>query len=220
MKNYICGYGSLIEQESRTRTTPQAVAAFPVKVKGYVRGWWARTGGVGFSTTYLGCVASNAHSGFSADYLNGVIYEVSESELVATDQREQGYTRTLISNSAIEDYLGVLGAGDKVWIYLNKFPNNTIPTDVLPSPDFPIVQSYVDICVNGCLELETLYPVAKQKNFAVEFIKSTQIWSKHWANDRLYPRRPFIYCPNASTIDGLLSSNLTDKSIFKSIYIE
>src|SRR5262249_4048379 len=40
LPKYIFGYGSLIQLESRTRTVPQALAAWPVIVKGITRGWY------------------------------------------------------------------------------------------------------------------------------------------------------------------------------------
>jgi len=73
-----------------------------------------------------------------------------------------------------------------------------------PTPDIPMVQSYVDICVNGCLEIEALYRTAT--GYAQEFMKTSTGWNKYWVNDRLYPRRPFIYCPNASAIDQALQT--------------
>jgi hypothetical protein len=60
---------------------------------------------------------------------------------------------------------------------------------VTPTAASPIVQSYVDLVVGGALELE------KENNmsgFAVDVITSTDAWSKHWVNDRVYPRRPGI----------------------------
>jgi hypothetical protein len=66
-----------------------------------------------------------------------------------------------------------------------------------------MVQSYVDICINGCLELESLYRGVKG-SFTQEFIRTTTGWNANWVNDRIYPRRPFIYAPNASAIDKAL----------------
>ncbi|HET8670886.1 MAG TPA: hypothetical protein VFM05_09765, partial [Candidatus Saccharimonadales bacterium] len=54
---------------------------------------------------------------------------------------------------------------------------------------------YVDICLNGCLELEATYPLAKEAGFAATFLKTCSDWSKYWVNDRIYPRRAFIYVP-------------------------
>src|SRR5262245_59447259 len=79
LPQYIVGYGSLMQDESRKRTSPQAGPAHPVEVAGYRRGWFARGDSVGFSTTYLG-VAADATSN-----VNAVIYLVEASELTATD---------------------------------------------------------------------------------------------------------------------------------------
>lgn len=41
---YIVGYGSLMQDESRKRTSPQAGPAYPVEVAGYKRGWFEAGG--------------------------------------------------------------------------------------------------------------------------------------------------------------------------------
>src|SRR5262245_60430181 len=85
---YIFGYGSLIQTESRTRTVPKAVAATPAIVKGISRGWYYQAPSYSLNPTYLGAVRDeNATT-------NGVIYSVSDEELLATDAREADYTRT------------------------------------------------------------------------------------------------------------------------------
>jgi hypothetical protein len=66
---------------------------------------------------------------------------------------------------------------------------------VAPQPD-------VDICINGCMEIETQYPSAR--GFVQEFIRTAAGWNAYWVNDRIYPRRPFIYVPHASQIDQAL----------------
>ena len=214
MKNYIFGYGSLIEKESRLRTTPKAKSVYPVRINGFQRGWFARTGVSGLSTTFLGCIEDEN------SYTNGVIYAVTEDDLVKTDEREKGYERVKIEFKNIEDFSSQVEIDSNIWIYANKFKNEKIPKSNLPSKEFPIVQSYVDICINGCLEIENLFPEAKKNEFAVDFIKSTSHWSKYWVNDRIYPRRPFIYRPTAYKIDKLLKDNLSDKTIFDNIYFE
>ena len=40
---YVFGYGSLVERQSRTGTWPSAEFAFPVVVKGIARGWFDQT---------------------------------------------------------------------------------------------------------------------------------------------------------------------------------
>ena len=196
--NYIFGYGSLIEQASRTRTTAAAIYVLPAKVKGFARGWWARTGVVGFSTTFAGAIPKELA------FMNGVVYAVSDDELDRTDKRESGYTRTDITDS-VEILGGSFKPKGKVWVYLNKFNDEQELKNSLPSAEFPIVQSYVDICLAGCLQIQQGFPEAG--NFAAEFIQSTQEWSTYWENDRANPRRPFAI-PMAQDIDVLLQKHL------------
>jgi hypothetical protein len=171
---------------------------FPATVKGYIRGWWARTGVVGFSTTFVGAIPDVSGS------MNGVVYAVSDDELDRTDKRESGYTRTDITNS-VEILGGSFRPKGKVWVYLNKFKDQHELKNSLPSADFPIVQSYVDICLAGCLQIQQGFPEAG--DFAAEFIQSTREWSKYWENDRVNPRRPFGI-PMAQDIDVLLQKHL------------
>jgi hypothetical protein len=50
---YIFGYGSLVQRESRMGTWAGAELASPVIVKGVARGWFDQTGGVSWNPTYL-----------------------------------------------------------------------------------------------------------------------------------------------------------------------
>lgn len=204
---FIFGYGSLVESQSRARTSPSALYASPVNVAGIRRGWFDQVGGVSLSTTYLGAVPDPDSS------CNGVIFQVSPQQLDAFDQRETGYDRKRIDpqNVTMLDGSKSVPAGD-IWFYANQKQRYA-------SPECPIVQSYVDICLNGCLELEAMYPLAKEAGFAETFLKTCSDWSKYWVNDRLYPRRAFIYVPNASRIDTLIQKVLGEE-MFSSIEIE
>lgn len=204
---FIFGYGSLVESQSRARTSPSALYAAPVNVAGIQRGWFARGGGVSLTTTYLGAVL-DANSD-----CNGVIFQVSKPQLDAFDQREAGYDRERIDqgNVTMLDGSKSAPAGD-IWFYANREKRYV-------TPECPIVQSYVDICLNGCLEVEATYPLAKAAGFAETFLKTCSDWSKYWVNDRIYPRRAFIYVPNASTIDYLIQKVLGEE-LFSSIEIE
>jgi len=198
LAQYIVGYGSLMQDESRQRTAPQAGPAHPVEVSGFRRGWFARGEPVGFSTTFLGATPD------ANGRLNAVVYQVDAAGLRATDQREASYCRTQVPASAValleKSTLEMSGA--QVWIYTNR--PGTIAT---PSAEFPIVQSYVDIFVSGCLEQEQRFGL---EGYASECVTTTHDWSAHWVNDRLYPRRPFIYQPRAHQIDQLLSRQVPD----------
>jgi hypothetical protein len=197
-QKYIFGYGSLIQIESRTRTVPRAFAAWPVIVKGITRGWYYQADDASLNPTYLG--AENREGAVT----NGVIYPVTDSEFEATKLREADYRPTEIQASAITWLDGRKAAPDgEFWYFASKSRKTATAAH-------PIVQSYVDICVDGCLQLEEIYPLAKDANFAEQFISTCSDWKTPWMNDRIYPWRPFIHVPRASTIDRLLRKVLGD----------
>jgi hypothetical protein len=203
VQKYIFGYGSLIQIESRTRTVPKAFAAAPAIVKGISRGWYYQAPSFSLSPTYLGAVVdANATT-------NGVIYPVSDEELLANDARESDYTRTLLPRSAIKllDGSSAPPPGE-YYFYASKSKNPV-------NAEHPIVQSYVDICVDGCLEVEAMYPLARDAGFAEQFVKTCTDWKTPWINDRIFPYRPFIYMPRASKIDEILCKNLPDDLFHK-----
>jgi len=220
LKNYIFGYGSLIERNSRLRTIPSAEIAYPAKVSFLKRGWFARTPTHTLSTTYLGCVPYDNEESM----VNGVIFEVSEQELKDADDREKGYDRIPVDPKHIEFYMDtdpIDLTTTKIWVYINKFPEYEIPDNALPDAECPIVESYVDICIHGCIEVESEYERAKAANYIKDFIESTDFWLvPYWVNDRIYPRRPFMYCPQANQIDKALINYLKDPDLIKKIKIE
>jgi hypothetical protein len=205
---FIFGYGSLVESQSRVMTLASALYASPVNVSGIRRGWFDQfAGGISLTTTFLGAVPDPDSN------CNGVIFQVTQQGLAAFDQREMGYKREKIDqkNILMLDGSKSAPAGD-IWFYANS-------EERYASPKFPIVQSYVDICLNGCLEIEATYPLAKEAEFAETFLKTSTNWSKYWVNDRIYPRRAFIYMPNAGKIDQLIVKVL-GKEMFSNIEIE
>jgi cation transport regulator ChaC len=212
-QNFIFGYGSLIEDESRQRTTPSARDAWPAKVEGIRRGWWARGAASGLTTTYLGAIADPKAN------CNGVIYKVSAEELAATDKRESaGYQRCRIETDKITWLDGrTTPLEGVVWAYINRLSKDQIG-DNLATPQFPIVQSYVDICIHGCLEVEGRYPTAA--GFTQDFIATTEEWNQYWINDRVYPRRPFIFQPAADDIDKALQTAPRTAKLFYEVEIE
>jgi Gamma-glutamyl cyclotransferase, AIG2-like len=204
---FIFGYGSLVESKSRQMTWASALYASPAIVDGIERGWFDQTGGPSYSTTYLGAVAAEGSQ------CNGVIFPISAQGLASYDQRETGYKRERINQANIVMLDGSDKAPDgDIWFYANQ-------KKAYASAKLPIVQSYVDICLNGCLEIEATYPLAKKAKFAETFITTCSNWSEWWVNDRLYPRRAFIYQPNASTIDQLII-NVLGQEMFSKIQIE
>ena len=167
--DYIFGYGSLIEQASRLRTTPNATLAYPVIVSGVARCWEVQQNVPSFTTTFLGARLNDAAR------CNGVIYYVDVDDLQSTDAREIGYIRQRILPSQVkfinENEEAPMG---NIWVYVTAGESKP------PTPMAPIVQSYVDMCLNGCLEFEADYPQAKAMGFAKLFLDLTVGWNSHW----------------------------------------
>jgi len=203
-RQYIVGYGSLMEESSRKRTSPSASEALPATVKGFRRAWIARGSAVGFSTTFLGVVPD-------ADaVLNAVVYELPYEEAERTDARERSYCRAAVPPDRLRMHGGFPAPDGEVWIYVGKPENSKAP-----DARYPIVQSYVDIFLSGCLQAQDKLGA---EGFARECVRTTHGWSKHWVNDRIYPRRPFIHQPRAFTIDRLLKDEIPE--YFDAIRIE
>lgn len=202
---YLIGYGSLMEDVSRQRSAPQATEVTPVRVQGFRRAWAAHGASIGFSTTFLG-VSQDAKSA-----MNAVLFPLqNETDIANMDARENGYCRVQLSKSQIETLdLSAVPDGE-IWLYANKQQSMASP-----SRTFPIVQSYVDVFLTGCLQVEAKYQLP---GFARECVVSTHNWSKNWVNDRIYPRRPFVYQPNSGAIDRLLNREIP--AYFQSIRIE
>jgi len=203
---WVVGYGSLMEDASRQRTSPRAGAAHPVEIAGFRRGWFARGSSIGFSTTYLGVVEDRQAR------LNAVAYAVDPAELAATDAREASYCRARVGPTDLTPLeRGFAFPADlQAWIYVGT-PAGIAP----PDARFPIVQSYVDVFLSGCLEQEERHAIA---GFAAQCVETTSDWSAHWVNDRIFPRRPFIHQPRARAIDELLAARLGE--LFSRIRIE
>lgn len=204
-QQFLIGYGSLIENASKNRTYPNTGENIPVEVSGFKRGWYTKGSDIGFSTTFLGVQKDNQAK------FNGVIFKLpSNNSILKYDIREKTYCRELVSIKNIHPLTSKKISAGQYWIYVP-----TTDYSILPSDTFPIVESYVDIFISGCLEIEKKY---KLHDFAVNCIKTTSDWSPYWVNDRIYPRRPWIYQPNALEIDALLQKTLP--SLFKKIELE
>jgi len=193
---YIVGYGSLMEESSRKRTSPSAGEALPVTVRGFWRGWIVRGFGSDMAPTYLGAVP-DADSEF-----NAVVYEVPYEEVERIDKREGGYCRAPVPPERLRMHGDSPTPGGQVWIYVAKPEIVAAPND-----KFPIVQSYVDVFIWGCLQAQDMLGT---EGFARACVRTTHAWSKHWVNDRIYPRRPFVHQPRALSIDRLLKNEIPD----------
>ena len=214
-RDYIFGYGSLICQHSRSLTATQefsggavVAAATPVLVRGLERVWSVRAPafcamGVQFRP-HAECV--------------GVLVPVhSSDELARLDERELGYQRVLLDRNNVvrvpfldedEHYNAVFSGGGcsdgviNIWCYVQEEEWSSPPT-----AESPLVQSYIDTILRGCLDYN--------EEFAVSFIQKTAGWkTPHFVDDRhrpIYPRGdPEWSRQHASRLDDLLQKHLKD----------
>jgi len=208
---WIFGYGSLISKSSRDSTYVTNLPWKPVEVFGIGRGWWAPgTVAIGWggiigqteqtAPIFLGAMFDNVTT------INGVIFQVNATALVAFDKREltgAGYTRITVPFSAISPYDQIpLTQNDTIYFYNVNQSELSYPTE-----NNPIVTSYVDLIMTACLDIDTMLGLGE--NFTSDFVNTTKDWSQWWVNDRLLPRRPWIYQPLAGTIDRILAAHLS-----------
>ena len=141
------------------------------------------------------------------------LYRVYDTVDFATgDTREYIYCRAPVDPAHISmlDGSAVPSLG-RIWIYVLKPESSHAP-----DAGFPIIQSYVDIFLSGCMELARRV-VVEDFDFLTACITTTKSWPLHWVNDRIYPRRPF-HQPNAARIDEILQRMLPEQ--FEAIRIE
>lgn len=219
MDNYMIGYGSLINQKSRQASSPSSYDVIAVKIAGYTRGWFARTGVVGYSTTYLGCLRSSSNlleDKARLSFMNCILYKVEANELEILDRRERRYKRRLVKREDITGYNNEIPKNANFWIFENDFNAVKEFNASFPNKEYPIIQSYVDMCLEGCIILDESLGGSE---FTNDFFDTTIGWNNNWANDRVYPRRPQSYCKYAYDIDDLLVKHLGIE-LFNSIYLE
>jgi len=194
---FIFGYGSLVNTASRNATAGAPIPAIPVRVSpvfGYIRTWNDRSPS-GFTALGL----RRPRAGESASTINGVLYPVDGDDMSKFDAREEGYTRVEIPHDQIEavSWQSIPQSGH-IWVYVPLHPGSE-PGIGLPEPDaaFPMVESYIDIVVEGGLEYG--------QDFARELIETTADWSQFWLNDRELARRPWVHDVKSGAVDKLLA---------------
>jgi hypothetical protein len=148
---FIFGYGSLINSASRNSTAGKMIPAIPVRVSaafGYIRAWDDRSSS-GF--TALGLRKLNANE--KASTINGVVYPVEGADMAKYDVREQGYRRVEVPRDEIEPVSWqLLPATGRIWVYIpvkaDGEPGVGLP---VASAEFPVLESYIDVVVEGAL---------------------------------------------------------------------
>lgn len=185
-QHYIFGYGSLICSDSRSRTGISG-DAHPVEVRGIQRRW-------SMHSPEWPATAVSAHH--SRDHTsNGVFFAVDEENLSKFDAREQGYDRIQLPWHDVKSLNDqTLPTAGVLWAYVGHHVGE-------PGPDKPIMQSYLDVILNGCLD----YSV----EFAERFTQTTELW-QHLVDDRHNPQypRPLKQTDRHEAIDHLLHNTL------------
>lgn len=160
------GYGSLICADSRRRTGVGG-PALAVEIDGIERRW-------SVPVPDYGATAVGAHLN-PASRCNGVIFMVDDANLLRFDQREQGYDRHRLDWSSVRSLADeALPTDLPLWAYVGH-------SSATPQPHRPIMQSYVDVILHGCLHYGD--------DFARRFMHSTRPW-QHLADDRRAPQYP------------------------------
>ncbi|MFT7289933.1 MAG: cation transport regulator ChaC [Reinekea sp.] len=186
--NYIFGYGSLICSDSRSRTGVSG-PAHPVEVQGIARKWSVHV--PDYAATAVGA-HSDAHA-----HCNGVFFAVDEDNLSRFDVREQGYRRIQVPWAAVEAMsaaeLPDLGT---LWAYVGT-------SQAEPHAERPIMQSYLDVILNGCLNYGP--------DFTRRFTELTGQW-QHLVDDRAQPTypRPLKSQDRLPEIDQVILDHLPD----------
>lgn len=163
----VFGYGSLICPDSRAITAPTVAErhTIPVNAQNVERTWAKK------SVRGMTSMGVRFREGVECV---GVLVPVNEEELSQFDEREIGYDRVELKADDIFQipfladhyYEDTFLAEDKleiprIWVYVQKDP---IPA----TESHPIVQSYLDIILRGCLSIS--------EEFADEFMKTTKGW--------------------------------------------
>ncbi|WP_245454157.1 gamma-glutamylcyclotransferase family protein [Aquabacter cavernae] len=196
--DFIFGYGSLMSTASREGTGHPGMHALAARLSpefGLVRSWCARSERLGFTALGLRPLKAG-EAGWS---INGVVFPVEPAVLPRFDRRESGYDRVAVPRALIE---GVswegLPQGGTIWAYVPRRRPGAGEEPLLPNLACPILQSYLDLCLQGALETGT--------DFAREMIATTADWGTFWLNDREIARRPWVANRDAGTIDELLAA--------------
>ncbi|WP_260259733.1 gamma-glutamylcyclotransferase family protein [Vibrio intestinalis] len=162
MADYIFGYGSLMNSASR-QLTGQTSQATPAVVHGLCRHWSK----VDDSYVLAPLVVTQGEG-----LVNGVLLQVGDQAIAEFDRRERGYQRISLPINQI-DTEQPLNQSDNIWVYVTEQPEP-------PCANSPIMQTYVDTVMVGCLEVS--------EAFAQQFVEHTIGWHHAQENDRHQPK--------------------------------
>lgn len=230
-KFFCFGMGSLINTPSRVGTAGKvAQCAIPIAVTAsydFCPCWNFQNRAGGSQLTAGGMILR--HDPRNQNPLAetaGVVYPgpTNEAAMAAQDEREVGYTRYNIPTEYIRS-LNWCDIPDGITVF-QYVPNTELADDhpsrarnkedgsltgraTFPPRDYPLPQTYVDVCIKGCLEYST--------EFAAKWIAGFVGWpspqdANHhfWLNDRPMARTGWVREPRFREVDELLVSEIPD----------
>lgn len=186
MNHYLFGYGSLVNDRSRSLSMRHTTFS-PVFLHGWRRSWTSRHYDEGL--TYFGAYPDGNSR------INGVLGLTPPEILNALQKRETYYRPSKVSFSDVE-FVGdsVDFVPGPVWIW-------EATEELVSDEAFPVAQTYIDTCILGCLEMVGT-------EFASAFIRLTPGWDEAVViDDRAtakYPRYDTCAAKRTAEIDSIL----------------
>jgi hypothetical protein len=169
---------------------------------------------------------AEGEGGNSGSRIFGILFPIeSEQSLSSFDIREKGYRRVQLPLECIEvdvslgcraaqrrasalgarlaEAIGGGGGGDegggrglRVWTYIPTASHSRPP-----DAEHPILQTYLDVCIRGCLAWGG-------RALAAEFISSTTGWAAFFLNDAPLSRRPWLHRREHAAVDECLRAQV------------
>jgi len=174
---------------------------YAVRISNMKRGWYFRVSSTTPMTLPWTTLVCSDAPNFTT---NGILLPTTDDELSQLDLREKGYRRMTIDTKCIECLCKNKQIPKNATVYYYGLPSSEF---ALSDRDAPLLQSYIDTCLSGCIRIDSLlHTGSTDYPFTTEFLKTTQQWDKmrYWINDRVHPRRPHVFVPDADIIDQLL----------------
>ncbi len=230
--NFIFGFGSIVNDESRHSTVENSGDPIPVRISpqfGYRRVWNFQP-----TSSKLTALGLEKVTDGKLTTINGIIYPLVgdqqsntnpttnqltnqtttnyqlptnpiTNQLTAFDKREEGYIRIEVPLNMIEvtSWQCLPKHQYKVWIYV---PVGKIPgyEHKTPGENLYGPDKYCPI-LQSYVDIVMLGFLKYGNDYALEFLYTTSGWSRYWLNDRQVPRRPWLFQPKYRNIDTLLS---------------